>query len=262
MTRITTTEKSTAKDPAELAQAEVERESGATVVAATLAGDGQIATSTAADVITHGRAELDTLERAIGNARAEREAAVFGWWRARADDVREKAAALREEADARQPTTDRLLAQLREWEGVTYAPLEPPRGQSFDVVRVPTPRTTLLRMEAKSLDVQAEGFLKNRVNKNAAADFDGSLDAVDVEHIVAQMTSDPMTIGAIAHIVRDWLTAGLAHERNRRKGMAEDSASFKDPVRINVRWTNGELDRASSGISPVVPPLVGSRVWR
>lgn len=117
------------------------------------------------------RSRVDVAERAASAAASRLNDARRSVLQVRAEFLREEARALRAAADQRQAKTDRLLAELSEWEGgARYIPWEPTerdvlaRGpQEFTV-----PKTQAMRNRAAALDRQA-GELERQAAQDTAS---------------------------------------------------------------------------------------------
>lgn len=104
------------------------------------------------------RSRVDVADRAAAAAAERLNEAFRGVLRVRAEYLRSEAEALRVEAEQRQAKTDRLLAELSEWEGgARYVPWEPARGDasSHGTITYTIPRTQAMRHRAAALDKQA-----------------------------------------------------------------------------------------------------------
>lgn len=77
--------------------------------------------------------------------------------RAQGAELRARAAKMTQAADERQRKTDRLLAELKAFEGAAYVPFERQQGMEYrgDVPDGRTPTTVLLRLTATDLERQA-----------------------------------------------------------------------------------------------------------
>ncbi len=147
---------------------EMEGAVGSKVLEAHLAGTSDAAAGEWGAKVATIKAVIDAFPRAAQAARAKRVESIRAVWRLEAAELRAEAGRKSAEADTRQKTTDKLIKQLQDFEGVVYVPTRPSLperpvgggGSGLHVV-VPFPRTELLRGEANQLLARA-GELENR----------------------------------------------------------------------------------------------------
>lgn len=128
---------------------------------------------TLASQIAGLRAGLDVAGRACVTARERLDQARRDVLTARVAELRAEALQVRAEADRRQVKTDRMLAELSEWEGGTrYVVYEPSRVEvqsaGVDGVPIRVPVTVMLRRRADALDSQAS-YWDDRAGQDADA---------------------------------------------------------------------------------------------
>jgi len=109
------------------------------------------------------RDDLDVARRMIDAAHGRRMDAHRALYAAQAAEKRAAASKLRREADAHEARGNELRAALEAWEECRYAPERPPvsaamagmQGGSLRVIRVQTPKSTVMRMQAEELEAAA-----------------------------------------------------------------------------------------------------------
>jgi hypothetical protein len=147
--------------------ADAERSLGQSVVDSTSASEPINKASTEGPLSAAGgnlatlRAEHEAAVAAVEATRKRIDKAQRGVWRAQAEEYRERATMLTAEADERQETTDRLLNELREFEGCDYGPTYVDIQQQvvmFGSATVSIPTTQRLRNEAAALVQQAKAL--------------------------------------------------------------------------------------------------------
>ena len=194
-----------------------------------------------------------------------------------------KAAELRAETDRRQPTTDKLLAELHEFEGVEFAPIRErrplplprdPKGvgvtrafigdgaltdtpfrapevrddPGLEIVLVPTPRTQLLRIEAAELERRAEALEQRTVP--AAGQVIGETTAALLDQVRAL---DPVVLGPTLVEADAWATPSEARQRARLARLRPEQDGFGSRVALTLVWKDGRVDPARS--RALVPAL-------
>lgn len=138
--------------------------------------DDERAAARLAQAMTGLRSRIEIAQQAAEAATRRLDGARRQLLRAQAAELRERAARLRADADARQQKTDRLLVELREYEGVAFGPVPrySPTGSVIGVA--PLTKTEMLRNDAKrcearalALDAAADGAAAEAVAQQAAA---------------------------------------------------------------------------------------------
>lgn len=194
------------------------------------------------------RAEVDATQQAIDAARRERLSAIPLVWRAEASELVEKAEKLEGEANSRQEKTDKLLAQLEEWEGVRYVPSRPgdhspllgnQQGGAPTVITVAVPKTDYLRLEATQLRERAAALETKRPVRS------GRATGASAKELLGSVLGDPMVLGPTAASVLAWTaeqeakhgaeSAALRHKNH------EGWETRNNPIRYTIIWKNGEL---------------------
>jgi hypothetical protein len=200
-----------------------------------------------ADAIIRVSVDVDAATRAAEAARMQRRGSIPLIWAAEAAVLRQRAATLRREADDREPKARKLLEALQEFEACTYAPSQPPMAQygsegvtggTLTVIRIPTPKTTLLRQEAAQLEAQAKQLEEHRVQ-----DW-GHVSAVGADALVAEVLADPLMIGPSLLALQDWIEQASAAELARRARLSPGQVGYVEPetpIAFSVAWTRGVL---------------------
>lgn len=202
-----------------------------------------------ADAIIRVSVDVDAATRAVEAARLQRHGAIPLTWAAEAQVLRQRAATLRKEADEREPRARKLLEALQEFEGCSYAPAQPPMaelsgqgvtGGVLTVIRIPTPRTTLLRQEAAQLEAQAKQLEERRVQDA------GHVSAVGADELVAQVLADPLVLGPSLIALHEWIDEASTAELARRERIHPGQAGYVEPgteIAFSVSWQHGQLDQ-------------------
>jgi hypothetical protein len=201
-------------------------------------------------------AEIAATSAAITEARERRRLAILGVWRAEAMPLRERAARLRDEADARSTRTRELLRQLREFEGVEYEPVTPSRpnvagdlqGGAPTVRIIPAPRTRQLQLEADDLERRAAA-LDARTVRDA-----GHAEAESAAALIATVRAcDSMTIAPPISSVEAWATEAETVQRARIARIGSEEQRARCTVALTLSWRDGAIDVRQSRAS--VPAL-------
>jgi hypothetical protein len=230
-----------------------------------LTGDASIADAAVAER-DRLASMLRAVDAAVDGTRRERRQAIVGAWQAEADELRRQAAALRAEADARTARVIGLLDQLEAEEGVVYLPCKRPRllfGGDVDlpaVWRGAEPRPGLLmpgksvtlartrseeqRREADRLDIAADNCLKRSLKEH------GSIVATSRAHLLEQLDAlDPDGIAPRRDSVLAWFDS------------ADAAAGRPEPVRVELTWSRGEIERGSRVYRPEPERTPKRRLW-
>ncbi len=213
---------------------------GEAVLAATLAGEG-VADEQEARQVDRLRAEAEAVSDAIDAARRKRERAIPAVWTAKAAATRAESAKLAADADKRQARTDRLTNLLRDHEGVSFAPpYYPPAGPMSAGLEdaYVTPRTVVMRRRAGTLAVKARELEGQQVRRH------GTLDAPDLDGLLAQIKADPMVIGPRLDSVREWASAALQRVE-----------SWRGIAGLHLVWSEGTIDERAGRVIAAQGPV-------
>jgi hypothetical protein len=261
-----------AADPVEAAKAEVERlhraeldlsdkrmalaaslgsleaEAGVATLDTFLAGEGTGADTTRR--LLAARAEVDALDAAIAEARTRRRGAIRAVWLAEAAAIREQAAPLRAEADAREPRTRELLAALLEHEGIDYAPARPGMGSlplgdqvggAPHVVIRRIGRTDSLRIRANDLEAQAAAVEAREMQDR------GAISGNSAEAIIDQIRAwDPMKLALPLPAAAEWATQAEATQRARLAHLQPHHVGYGGEPLLELVWAGDDVDNARS----------------
>jgi hypothetical protein len=222
----------------------------ASAVVAEILGDPLAPEASQVDVAA-ARARRDALVAATAEVRSRRRAAIGAAYVAEAASLRARAAQLRADADKRQLTTDRLLAQLEAHEGLRFVPpstLIPQSGPTVtggvEYLR-PYPRTVMMRRTAAALDRQAE-----ELERRAPTDR-GAFVAASVDEIVERLRGwDAMELApplpeVIECVERE--TAALQARLSRVRTPAGQGLGASE-LEYEIVWRNGHHDATASEV--------------
>jgi hypothetical protein len=193
-------------------------------------------------------AEIAATDAAITAARERRRLAILAVWAAEAAPLRERAARLRDEADARATRTGELLRQLEEWEGVRYVPAEPSRpnvagdlqGGAPTVRIIPAPRTRQLQIEADDLERRAAALETRTVRDSGHVEAESAAALIQ-----AIRTADPLTIAPTLATVEAWATEAEAQQRARIARQPSETQA-RCAVVLALAWRDGAIDARQS----------------
>ena len=195
--------------------------------------------------------QLSGVETAIIEARTARLEAIPRVWQAEARKLRKQAKAKCSEADQRQKKTDKLLAELKDFECCDYVarPADlPPRiggplpgfGGSTDMTFIPTPRTELLRLEARELDQQADGLEARKPVDSGRAT--GSTAA----ELVQEATADHMTMCPPIAQIRQWAQRCRVEFDKHQRNLQEVQPDYGAAIRFDLLWQRSAIDEKAS----------------
>jgi len=234
---------------AELVNAEAA--AGDVMLDAELAGGGkpEIALKRSQQIVV----EIGATEQATLAAHRQREQAIPELWETEASEFQDQADDKRREAEVRQKTTDKLLSELQDFEGVRFVPERPPNrlpamaaegrellGGSPTVSIVRIPHTEQLLNEAAKLEKYALNRRQRRVSDKGALQC---ADAGDVLDTLAAI--DPQILAPVATEIVDWLEPRVTAIRESREAAQDDPA---DPVSIEIVWKDGSIDSQRSRV--------------
>ncbi len=204
------------------------------------------------------RGELTVIDRTIEAARRQRVAAGPAVWRAIAAEKRHQAEQLASEADQRQKRTDKLLAELREFEGCEYTPAAPrPRDivsgaaiagrRTDDRWRSRRLRQRLLRSQVRQIEAEATELEGRKVQQS------GSITGTREEVLAAIQASDPMKLVPTLPSVLAFMAAGEPQVRERRARVSpyvhsEGYRTPDAPLAYDLAWKDGALDLSRSKV--------------
>lgn len=232
--------------------ARAQAQAGADALDMHLQGGGD--RSTVISLVSALANDLAVLDKTIEAARQQRLAAIPQVWLTEAEGKRAEARTLRELADKRQTRTDRLLAELQELEGVSYAPTAPRRpdhspvaGGAPFLTLVATSKTELLRLQAAQLEREAAQLFAKRPSTS------GYLLAQSRQEVLDGLSTASMSLWPALGPVVAFLDAGEATVRAQRAYRAEKygehvSKPAAAPVAYEIHWKNGELDLSKSRV--------------
>jgi len=182
------------------------------------------------------------IEQAVGVARERRAAAITALHRAQAAEKRAEAVALRADAAERRKTTDKLLDQLRTFEGVEYEPkssVGPLRTQATAmgpvVVRAGDETITLATLRrAAELEAEATQLERQEPARNFGA-------VGTLAEILAALAAEPLTLGPSPLELAWWIAEAEAAPRakwsraRRQMGLADDDEAWCPHIQIAYR---------------------------
>lgn len=232
------------------------REAGEDLISA---GDPAAALSEKSFAAASLRAEIEACESAVVEARRQRMIAIADVWRCEAQELRRSAEPLIVDADKRQMTTDRLLARLREFEGVDYAPPDTrgPRpdpetiGGAPTVVMIPVPKTALIRHRAAEIEAQAQAMDARaaKIEQGRNKTVDGHARGSSLEQLLSAATRDPMVVAPSPIDIEEWAVAAEKAERHRRARRQTTDAAYVPvdaPMVFSIIWRKSVVDATVS----------------
>jgi hypothetical protein len=228
--------------------------------------DGTAPADLRAPSLAEQDARLAALDTAIADARRRRVQAIEATYRAQAADCRTAATGKRREASKRQERTDRLLAELREFEGVAFGvqpfPLDSMTLGAGEAglllaaaTRRPLSRTEQLQAEAAALEHRASEVERQAVRQAGGVGPVDSLDGL----LAAVHGLDPLVIGPSLPSVAAWWAEYVPAVEAQIAAHAPGTADFGGHVAASIVWKAGELDPARSELRAVSPQVDGYR---
>jgi len=234
---------------AELVKAETL--AGDVMLDAELAGGGkpEIALKRAQQITV----KIAATEQATLAAHRQREQAVPELWQTEAADFQAQAAEKRSEAEVRDKTTNKLLSELQDFEGVRFVPERPPRpapamaaegttllGGTPDLRVVLIPHTESLYNQASKLEKYALNRRQRRVSKK------GALQCADAGKVLDTLAaSDPQVLAPVAPVIVDWLEPHVSAVREKQVAEQQEPG---DPVSVEIVWREGVIDSQRSRV--------------
>jgi hypothetical protein len=194
--------------------------------------------------------ELGALAEAASEARRQRRQTIPKVFAAEAAEAEREATELDRQADALSLESQILRKALEAHDGCSYSPTPPPmrdlggprvEGGGARITYISVPKFEVLRMTATGKRAEA---VQHRQRKPHRA---GSLNAENLESLLAAVYSDPMRIGPPVDTITAWAEQAIEKER-RRHALAEGAGNLV-PSRLYLEWTNGEINAGSFLVS-------------
>jgi len=234
---------------AELVKAEAT--AGDVMLDAELAGGGkpEIALKRAQKIVV----EIAATEQATLSAHRQREQSIPEFWQTEAETFHAQADEKRSEAEVRDKTTNKLLSELQNFEGVRYVPERPARpapAMAADgttllggtpvlrVVRIP--HTEQLRNDASKLEKYALDRRRRHIDKRGALQCDDASKVLDTLAV-----SDPLALAPVATKIVAWLEPRVAAIREKRVAEQDEADG---PVSVELVWKAGAIDSERSRV--------------
>jgi hypothetical protein len=209
------------------------------------------------DRLTRLSGEVASLESAIRAARRARRAAILECWRLEAQQKRQEAAKLREQAEKIDAKAQPHLDALREIYGVPFVPAAcvpvaaaaSANGSMAPVGAVAVPSTTALLAQAGDLEREAIRLSTKQIAAKGAVAVDGT-----VEDLLGTLAAKSFTMAPPLPEVLDWAEAGAqeAHRTwniERRCGRASVEELDALRLRFTLVWRNEQTIQAESSVS-------------
>jgi hypothetical protein len=202
------------------------------------------------------RTELEAIDSAIQEARRTRQEAIRSAWKAEAEGLRQRAGKKRDEAADRQKQTDKLLAQLREWEGCEYRPGPKPEYTGAMLSRplmygldAAVSATAALQVEAGRLDAEASELEARKVPRS------GLVTGATVAELFAAIMADAFRLGPTMAEIAAWtvtveakIREPWAFERWSEHRPTDDNEWDRLPRRFSLAWQELAIQPEHSGL--------------
>jgi hypothetical protein len=209
--------------------------------------------------------ELGALSEAASEARRLRLQAIPKIFAADAAEAEREATELDRQAATLAFESARLRKVLSDHDGCSYSPTSPPtrdlsgprvEGGGAPIYYVQVPKFERLRLAANG---KREEAVRHRQRKPLAS---GSVNAGDIETLLAAIFSDALRIGPPVDAIYAWAAGAIEQQRRRRTASGEDLV----PVALHLVWNHGVIEAQSrvesSEVSVVSTAFDSSEVER
>jgi hypothetical protein len=182
---------------------EAEKSAGDKILEAHLSGDVK-SKDTVTQELIRLKCETDASERALAASKTAKVYASADLLRAKAEENRQNAVVLRKQAEKRQETTDKLLKQLKEFEGCDFVPyvpdhkLGPGERVSYPVAKTASLRDGAANLERIAREQDDHADMTIKMFKAGLENEAANLERTARENANAAKTRDAVAVAAAA----------------------------------------------------------------